>query len=50
MQDSNDEKFDFIISINSKEAIIKSLKSYGLELKEKEKEVDIDYINLKYEK
>lgn len=43
-QDEISTKYDFIISINSKEETIKSLSSYGLELTEKE--IDIEYITL----
>lgn len=42
--DKNENKYDFIISIKSKEAMVESLKSYGLSVEEKD--IKIEYITL----
>lgn len=43
-QDSNETKYDFIINIASRETILKSLASYGLELNKKE--INIEFLKL----
>lgn len=48
LQASDNKKYDFIIRIDSKEEVIESLLSYGLELEERE--IYIDYIKLLHEK
>lgn len=44
-QTENDKKYDFIIGIDSKKEISKSLESYGLGITQKE--INVDYIKLK---